>query len=187
MKRVIIIHGWADDPNKGWISWLVNKLNNEGYQVVAPQMPNPKWPNQKKWLEKINQVVGPNIDNLILVGHSLGCFLLLRFLEQKNLVGKLEKLILVAGFIKPKDLTFEKYFLPAPDFSKIKAKINKSYCVYSDNDLHVLSEQSFSLAKRLDASLVLDKGKKHFATKQGIIELPSVYKLILGKEEKNER
>lgn len=181
IKKVIIVHGWADDPRMGWIAWLVKRLNNEGYQAIAPQMPNPNWPNQKKWLEKINQVVGSDIDNLVLVGHSLGCFLLLRFLEQDSLVGKLEKLILVAGFIMPGDSTFEKYFLPTPDFSKIKSKINKSYCVYSDNDHSVSREQTALLADKLRAKLVLDKAKAHFSPKQGIIELPSVLELILNK------
>jgi predicted alpha/beta hydrolase family esterase len=185
LKRVIIIHGWADDPTTGWIYWLVNKLNHLGYQAVAPKMPNPQWPNQTLWLEKLNQTIGNNLDDTILVGHSLGCFVLMRYLEQNNLKGKLDKLILVAGFLQPKDETYKKYFQPIPDLKKISKKVKQIYCIYSDNDQSVDPEQTLELSKGLTANLILDKDKKHFAAKQGIIKLPSVFNLII-KRRKNE-
>lgn len=150
-------------------------------------MPNPIQPSQKKWLDKLNEVVGDNLSDTILVGHSLGCFIILRFLESKNLISSLDKVILVAGFVHPMDSKYKKYFLPEPNFELIKKRAKKIYCVYSSNDKQVSPSQSKKLAKELDAVLVLDKNKSHFSIKNNIIELPSVYKLILGKEGKNER
>jgi len=177
-KKVIIIHGWADNPTRGWISWLVQELANLHYLAIAPKMPNPIRPNLKRWITKLNQIIGDNLTDTILVGHSLGCFVLLRFLEQKNLTGKLDKLILVSGFIQPKNSAYQKYFLPEPDFNLIQSRAKQIYGLYSNNDNLVLPSQTKQLANKLSAKLLLDKDKGHFLASHGINKLPKLLHLI---------
>lgn len=85
-KKAILIHGWEGSPDKGWFPWLKQKLENESWEVKAPQMPNPSNPEMEKWLEHLDSEI-PNFDeSYYLIGHSLGCITILRFLEhlQKN-------------------------------------------------------------------------------------------------------
>ncbi len=177
--RVIIVHGWGDDPKRGWINWLTGQLESRGIEVIAPAMPNPKRPDFKTWLRVVSEVVGQVDEQTVLIGHSLGCFILLRFLEQYRGAGRLGKLILIAGFILPADPKHQSRFEPTPDFSHIRAVTKRIYCVYSDDDHVVLPSRSKTLHDKLGGELVLDVGKCHFAGLRGVNQLPSVLDIVL--------
>lgn len=180
VRRVIIVHGWADDPSKGWISWLVRELTAQGIHTIAPPMPNPKKPNIEAWVEEVVKVVGGLDENTILVGHSLGVYVLLRYLDVCTGSGKLAKLILVAGFAGHERQEQGKRALPEVDFAKIRQRAERIYSIYSDNDEVLPSEWSLQLGKVLGATNILDPGKGHFAGLHGCEELPSVRDIILS-------
>jgi predicted alpha/beta hydrolase family esterase len=179
ISRVIIIHGWGDDPTRGWINWLVVQLKARGIEAIAPVMPNPRRPDFQQWLGAIADTVGSIDEQTALIGHSLGCFMLLRFLEQYQGSGKLGKLILVAGFAVPADPAHQERFLPAPDFKLIWARVAKIYNVYSNNDHVVTPGRTRQLNNLLGGELVLDRDKRHFSGLRGIEDLPSVLNLVL--------
>lgn len=179
-KRVIIVHGWADDPSKGWISWLVRELTTQGIHAVAPPMPNPKKPNIEAWVEEVAKVVGGLDENTILVGHSLGVYVLLRYLDACTGSGKLAKLILVAGFAGHERQEQGKRALPEVDFAKIRQRAERIYSIYSDNDEVLPPEWSERLGRELGATNILDPGKGHFAGLHGCEELPSVLDIIIS-------
>lgn len=179
IRRVIIIHGFADDPTRGWIGWLTRELRSRGIEVIAPAMPAPSRPDFAVWNGAIRDTIGQIDESTVLIGHSLGCFMLLRFLEQYEGKEDLGKLILVAGFIAPADPERRHYFEPEPDFTKIRARVGQIFSVYSDDDRVVLPSQSRTLNVRLDGQLVLDRDKGHFAGLRGIERLDSVLQLVL--------
>jgi len=48
MKRAYIIHGWDGYPEEGWFPWLKKELENKGYHVEIPSMPNSKHPKKRR-------------------------------------------------------------------------------------------------------------------------------------------
>ncbi len=177
-KRVIIVHGWADDPRQGWIAWLCEKLRKEGIDVVAPVMPNPEKPHIEAWLDKLSVEIGEFDENTVLVGHSLGVYVLLRYLDSLPTSKKFGKLILVAGFAGHERATQGKRALPEVNFDHIRGLVERIYCVYSDDDRVVPPEWSEQLGIALGAQNIIDKGKNHFAGLRGCDTLESVYELI---------
>ena len=50
-KRIYIIHGWDGHPEEGIFPWLKKELENNGFEVFNPLMPDPLKP-EIKILEK---------------------------------------------------------------------------------------------------------------------------------------
>ena len=178
ITRVVIVHGWADDPTKGWMRWLTDQLLVLGMEVIAPAMPDPKQPNVDAWLDALSVAVGTVDQHTALVGHSLGTYVLLRYLSAYSKDGRLGKLVLVAGFAGNERTEQGKRALPDVDLGKVKASVDQIYSVYSDNDEIIPAAWSKELGESLDAENVLDSGKGHFAGLHGCDTLPSVLKLI---------
>lgn len=184
MKRtVIIVHGWADTPTTGWINWLADKLTRLGYEVIAPQMPSPTMPKIKDWVAEIDRAATGKLNRrTILIGHSLGCFALLRFLESQPSSLRINKLILVAGFSVPREKKVVKFFLPEPDYDKIKRQVKHIYSVYSGNDKVVPTKASLALNRSLNGTAVRDDAKGHFIGQIDCRRLPSVLRLVTKPE-----
>ena len=51
--------------------------------------------------------------------------------------------------------------------------------IFSDNDSYVPMEKSLEFAKQLDAKTILERGKGHFTTGDGVTALPSVLSALL--------
>lgn len=182
-SSVIIVHGWADTPTTGWINWLSDQLSRAGYDVVAPQMPNPAMPKIKQWVAEINKASQGRLNRrTILIGHSLGCFALLRFLESQPSSLRIKKLILVAGFSVPADQKVVKYFLPEPDYAQIRRQVKHIYTLYSGDDKVVPKKASLQLNKTLGGTAVRDAGKGHFIGQYDTRRLPSVLRLVTKPE-----
>ncbi len=162
ITRVIIIHGWADKPNHGWLGWVGQELKKSGVEVIAPAMPNPKVPNLKVWEETASQAIGKLDEHTALLGHSLGTFTLLRVLEHYPAKERVGKLVLVAGFVTNGGKSLQSYFSPEPDLRKVKEHVRDIYHIFSDNDLMVKPKKSQELAKQLGGEVFEEKGKGHF-------------------------
>src|SRR4030067_1715780 len=100
-KRLIIVHGWEGDPEEGWFPWLKTEMEKRGWEGSVPAMPNSAEPKQARWLPYLQTVVGKVDKNTFMVGHSLGCITILRFLEQLPKKESIGGAILVAGVDNP--------------------------------------------------------------------------------------
>ncbi len=174
----MIAHGWADDPTKGWIGWLVQELQSQGIEALAPAFPDPRRPDVTEWLKFLVQTVGKPDPELVLVGHSLGCPLILRFLSDQPAGTKVAGLVLVAGMADNPHQHLSPLYDPPLDFAKINLMSECRICIYSDDDTSVDPDRTKSLAKKLDAKLVLDPGKGHFSGPKGCDRLPSVLEAV---------
>ena len=77
-----------------WREWIASKLPEA--DVILPSMPckdNAKYNEWKIYFEKIIPFFG---DDVQLVGHSLGAMFLAKYLQERPLVNRVKKLILVA-------------------------------------------------------------------------------------------
>ena len=102
MKKIILIHCWGGKPNYCWYPKAKEELEKEGFQITIPQMPNSDYPEYSEWLKTIQKVAGEVDENTYLIGHSLGCITILRYLEglkeEKKIVSHSSKQI---QFISP--------------------------------------------------------------------------------------
>src|SRR3990167_1700607 len=100
MKRIIIIHGWDGYPEEGWFPWLKKELKNQGLEVLVPQMPEPEAPKIENWVPKFSEIVGTPDENTYLVGHSMGCQTIVRYLEALPEGVKIGGAVFIGGFFK---------------------------------------------------------------------------------------
>jgi len=188
MKRIFLVHGWTGRPNKDFFPWVKEKLQNEGYQVFVPELPEPDYPKIKPWVEKIKEVVNKPQENDILIGHSLGCMGIFQYLQTLPNNTKVNKVILIAGFEKLKNAAFDaledcdtfKPWREAPiNYKKIKRMAKSWIALFSDNDPFVSYEDNSEVFKdKLDTKIILVHKKSHFNQEAGIKTLPILIKLI---------
>lgn len=187
MKRAFLIHGWTGSPEDGWSPWLKKKLEEKGFEVFVPAMPDAVTPMMNKWLSYLAQIVGIPDENTYFVGHSLGCIAILRYLEALAEKQKVGGVILVAGFSQ--DLEYGEYkgelssFFKTPvNWDEIKKHCDRFITIHSDDDPWVPLKHNAIFKEKLGAEVIVMSGMKHFAGDNGITELPvalnSVLKLV---------
>ena len=185
-KRVFIIHGWDGYPENCWFPWLKKELEAKGFLVFAPAMPNPEAPEIKSWVSHLNSVVKEPDENTYFVGHSIGCQIILRYLEQLPSEIKIGGVVCVAGFFRLLYLeTEEEKELAKPwletkiDFEKIKTHTNKIIAIFSDNDPDVDLGDKELFEKHLNATTFVEHNKGHFSDDAGIKDLPVLLEELL--------
>ena len=107
MKKVYIIHGWDGSPEEPMLVWLKNKLEEKGFQVFCPIMPETAKPKIEKWIKKLNEIVKNPDKNSYFVGHSIGCQAVLRYLSQVNPEVKIGGVVLIAPWMELDENTLE--------------------------------------------------------------------------------
>lgn len=186
MKRVFIVHGWSGSPDgNDWIPWAKKQLETKGYQTQALSMPEKDHPKIETWVPYLAKVVGEVQEGDILIGHSMGCQTILRYLESLEDNQKVDKIILVAGFVDLMGLTEDEWVIARPwidaplDLEKVREHANSFTAIFSDNDPYVpLEESSKVFEEKLGARVIVEANKGHFAEDDGTRELPILLELI---------
>lgn len=187
-KRAFIIHGWGGNPEEGWFPWLKQQLEEKGFEVIVPKLPDADKPRIEKWIPALAKAVGAVDENTFFVGHSSGCQAILRFLETLAERTKIGGAVFVAGYIS--SLTglesesewpnIKKYWLGTPiDFKKINSHLPKSIAILSDNDPYVPLGNQDDFRERLSSEIIVEHNMGHFGESNGVFKLPIVLELIL--------
>ncbi len=192
MKRVFIVHGWDGNPKGDWLPWLKKELEEKGFKVKVPTMPNASKPKIEEWISHLKKVVGKLDQETYFVGHSIGCQTILRYLEKENFNGKVPSTVFVAGWFKLSNLENEEVqeiansWLETPiDFNKIKHKINKITVFLSSNDPYgKLEYNAAAFREKLGATVIIEKERGHFTGEDGITEIPEVFNLLKNMSNK---
>lgn len=179
MKNAIILHGTGDSPDLFWFPYVAKGLQERGYEVWLPKLPNAKNPNLKDWLSFVLKN-GKISEETVLIGHSAGSRLILSILESAN--KKVKQVILVSGYAKPlpKD---ENYPKDKDEFEweKIKGKASEFIFINSDNDpWQCDDEQGRIMFDKLVGTLII-KHDGHMGSvkyNQPYKEFPLILKLI---------
>ncbi|MDP2909612.1 MAG: alpha/beta hydrolase [bacterium] len=189
MKRVFIIHGWEGFPEEGWFPWLKRELEARGFEVHVPQMPDSAHPRIQKWIPAISKEVGVPDNQSYLVGHSMGCQAIVRYLESLSDNTKIGGVVFVAGFLKrltglgeePGFEETEKHWLGTPiDLEKIGSRMNNGVAVFSDNDPFVPLDNQDDFRDKLHCKIIIEHAKGHFSgPSDNITELPVVLEELL--------
>ncbi len=142
-KRVFIAHGWDGTPDEGWFPWLKKELESRGFEVHIPQLPDTANPRIYNWIPALAEAIVSPDEQTYLVGHSMGCQAVARYLETLPDGIKVGGVVFVAGFFKhlsglgdsPDEKETDKHWLGAPlDFEKVKSHLLKSIALFSDDD-----------------------------------------------------
>lgn len=95
--RAFIIHGWDGQPEEGWFPWAKEQLEKRGYTVTVPHMPHPGQPAINDWVSYLQSLLPDPDEQTILIGHSIGCQTIMRYLEKLPNNFKVKQVIFVAG------------------------------------------------------------------------------------------
>jgi predicted alpha/beta hydrolase family esterase len=156
VKNVIVIHGYGETPESYWYPYLKKELEQKGYRVTIPLLPNTNEPTLTEQTDFILKNFEFNED-MILIGHSSGCPVILAVLEQIPAV--ISKAILVAGYTtKVKTLAEGTVNLKASfDFETIKNHCKEFIFINADNDPWGCDESQGELMhKELGGSLIIN-------------------------------
>lgn len=183
-KRAVLVHGWEGTPEGGWRPWLKTELENRGFEVLAPTMPETDTPTLEKWLPHLQEVAGQPDDQTYLVGHSLGCITILRYIEALAEGEQVGGTVLVAGF--GHNLEYEGYnselisfFANPVDWKKIKGHCKKFVAIHSDDDPWVPVEHNELFKEKLGAEGIIEHDKIHYGDDDNVPEVPTVLASVL--------
>jgi len=182
MNRAIIIHGWGGEPNEGWLPWLKVDLENRDWNVQAPQMPNAKEPKLEEWLQTLRELVGKCDNQTYFVGHSLGCYAFLKYIEQLGVGERVGGGVMVAGFaghLKHKVTVLQEFYKDGLHWDKINEHGGEYVAIYSERDDWVRVESAHEFEKHLAAKLIKNNEWEHFSGSEGIVQLPDALNSLL--------
>jgi predicted alpha/beta hydrolase family esterase len=99
-KQILIIHGagvqMSHRRNTDWQAGLQDALG-ANYEVLTPQMPSPETPRYAAWKSQLEESLALLNDKSILVGHSLGGSVLLKYLSEETRQKSISGLFIVAA------------------------------------------------------------------------------------------
>src|SRR5882672_4958210 len=132
MKNAIILHGTANTPEGNWFRWLEAELEQRGYEVWLPQLPDADVPNANKY----NQLLlNGNFDfneDTLLVGHSSGAVSILNLLQELPKSAKIKAAFLVGAFKGSLNKSKRSELFPKQfDFDEIKSRCGKFVFIHS--------------------------------------------------------
>jgi predicted alpha/beta hydrolase family esterase len=184
-KRIFLIHGWGGSPELDWLPWMKKELEQRGFNVIAPKMPETDAPKIEKWVPFLANLVKTADRNTYFVGHSIGCQTILRYLE--TVKGKVGGAVFVAGWLTLTGLeTKEEKEIARPwldrpiDFEKVRKTSKNFVAIFSDNDPYVPLENTELFRETLGAKVVIEKNKGHFTRSEDVLVVPTVLKEILS-------
>ncbi len=196
-KQVVIIHGgMAFDSHKAYILFLKNSpvdpkrwLPHRGwkddidlklgkrFEVFTPQMPTKINAKYTEWKITFEKMIPFLIDDVILIGHSLGGVFLAKYLAQHTLPKKIKALILIAVPFDTEDIHEESlgdFILPS-SLKKITEQIENIYLIHSKDDKVVPFKQVNKYKKTLPGSkTIVFTDRNHFNQET----FPELVKLI---------
>ena len=186
-KRVFIIHGWDGYPGEGWFPWLKNQLEERGFKVFVPAMPEAGQPTIERWVPFLANLVGTPDEQTYFVGHSSGCQTIIRYLA--TIDATIGGAVFVAGFVtltplatrEEENRKIAEPWLTTPiDFGRARRTSSNFVAIFSDNDEWVPPENARAYEEQLGAKTIVEHAKGHFSGSDGVTELPSALEALLS-------
>jgi len=185
-KHAVILHGTGDSPTKYWLPWIKGELEQSGYAVYAPVLPENETPNKDTY-EAFLRASGWDFTDNVLIGHSSGATTILNLLSTEWFP-HVKAVVLVGAFLNEK-LTksaswyvpgqFDHLFLGSYDPEVIKQKIDKFYFVHGDNDPFCDISDARKLSDELGGRFITISGGHHLGSTSGRTELPELEKVLI--------
>src|SRR4030042_2561800 len=116
-----------------------------------------------------------------LIGHSVGCQTIVRFLEKLHKTKRIGGCVFVAGWFDLINLEPEEVEIAHPwinseiHFERVLEHCNKFLAIFSNNDPYVHLDEVEKFKDKLGAKIIIKRNMGHF---EDIIELPEILKFV---------
>jgi uncharacterized protein len=137
-KQVLFIQSaGSQDLHQGssdLVAYLKDALGDE-YNLIYPKMPNPENPKYTLWKAQLEKEFASLDGEIILIGHSLGGSVLLKYLSEEACKQSISGLFIIAApyWGEDDDWQVEEYTLQENFASKLP-QISEMYFYHSRND-----------------------------------------------------
>ncbi len=142
--NIIFIHSAGvqsgDEGSAPFVRYLRQRLEPK-YNIIAPIMPGPDEPSYKKWKPALEKHLNSS-SPAILIGHSLGGSILLKYLSEEQPLIAAGLFIVAAPFWGSEDWDVEEFLL-RDNFFSFLADTLKIY-LYQSQDDDVIPAEHFS-------------------------------------------
>lgn len=146
---------------------------------MMPDLSEPEHPDRQTWLAEISQTLNnADLNQLVIVGHSLGVTAALDFLEQAT--SQINGLLSVSGFAEDYGADFNSYFLreKSIDFKKAKNNLGWAVAIYGDNDPYAAQTALRHLADDLGVEPIIIANGGHLNTEAGFTKFPQLVDIL---------
>jgi predicted alpha/beta hydrolase family esterase len=137
-KQVLFVHcagaQGLQQGSSGLVAFLQNQLSHD-YTLISRTMPDPEAPQYEKWKTKLEKEMASLNGEIILVGHSVGGSVLLKYLSEEIISRSIFSVHLIAAPYWGKDTEWlnEEFTLEEGFASKLQG-IKKLYLYHSLDD-----------------------------------------------------
>ncbi|WP_164670724.1 RBBP9/YdeN family alpha/beta hydrolase [Virgibacillus doumboii] len=137
-KQILFIHSAGPqgmhEGSSDLIAYLQKNLGDK-CNLLYPEMPDPEDPKYRPWKEQLEREIALLDNEVILIGHSLGAAVLLKYLSEEKFRPSISGLFLIASpyWGKDNDWQFEEFTL-ADNFTENLPKISQLVIYHSRND-----------------------------------------------------
>ncbi len=98
-KHILFIHSAGPqqqgEGSSGLVTYLKNELGND-FEIHHPLMPDPENPRYDAWKKKLHKDLSTLQGEAILIGHSLGGSVILKYLSEEKYTASIKALFLVS-------------------------------------------------------------------------------------------
>ncbi|RUS13621.1 Alpha/Beta hydrolase protein [Endogone sp. FLAS-F59071] len=188
-KTVVLSHAFGGKPELVFYPAVKKTLEAAGYSVQIPAFPDTESPVFGPWQSTLGEALNRlKPENTIMVGHSLGCINILRFLESRtDLAEPYAGVILVAPSAMQAPVAgnwTEKVptFFAAPyDLPSIKRNSRQFITIHAIDDVLVGTplEHARQFQEMLGSKIIMLPKGGHFWTTDNCTELPEVTAAVI--------
>ena len=179
-KQVLFIHSGGTQGIRQGSSYLVTYLRTmlgSDYHVLSPDMPEPEHPEYRHWKNELDRDMALLRNDVILVGHSLGGSVLLKYLSEHPFPKPIAGLFIVAApFWGLEHWDVDEYCL-LDDFQQYLPPMNRIVLYHSRDDSVVPFSHLKTYAAKLPWATIRETRGQHLFL-HGLPELITDIKTI---------
>lgn len=177
--RVISVHGFNASSDMNFHPWLADQLRDRGFQVETPDLDlsSDDDIDLKQTIADLKEQIGFLKKDDILVGHSLGAFIVLQYLEAVEMTETPRAVLLIAAPWHVQKEELQRLFVADLDADVLMWKAREFVVVHSKDDELVPFEHGEKMAKALKAKLVALEDCGHFMKEEYPILLETIQEI----------
>lgn len=169
-RPLFIVPRWAGRPDTDFYLWLESQVRETRQGITSVRtldMPNPAQPTIEAWVGALSRTVGPAPEpSTLLMGHSVGCQTVIRYLATLPPGHAVDGVLLVAGWwdVDQPWGSIVPWIETPVDLARVRAAARRFVVLQSDNDPftadHARNRRLWE--ERLGAEVITAPGARHF-------------------------